>query len=288
MSRLEDVAQSLLWSLWSELGVPGQERRHRAVAVDPEPLIAWTPFLAARDPRLLGLAFDWCVVHAAHITKVRFPGLVRSMPNEAAAALASFNGALARHGIDWRPAAAPMALDVTRSRMALPTERPALVRFRIRALCGTSARAEVLAALLACGDRGAQTAELTPSGLTRRSVERVLDDLVTANLLATTGRERRRTFRLRDPRALERTVQASGLRSWPDWHRAFTLVASLAELAMAEHVSEGVRRVDAARRWQKLEELALTLRLEAPPGPVGREDVFDALVEWGWRVVGEL
>ena len=287
MTRLDDATLDLLWSLWSELGVPGQERRHRAVAIDPEPLIAWTPFLAERDPRLLGLAFDWCVAHSGQIAKTRFPGLAARMPERAASALAAFNGALVRHGVDWRPRAAPAALDRGRAKMTLPMERPALVRFRLRALCGTAGRAEVFAALLAVGQRAAQAAELTPAGLTRRSVERLLGELAEAHLVAVEGGARRRTFRLNDRRALESLVHGAGLR-WPDWHRALSLPAQLVELSAHASQSPGLRRVEAARAWPTLTGLGQSLGLAPPRGTAERADSFEALLDWGASAVAKL
>ncbi len=285
--RVEDATLGLLWSLWSELGVPGHGRRHGSFAIDPEPLIAWTPTLAGSDPRLLGLAFDWCAAHHDEIAKTRFPGLARHMPLESARAFAAFNGALAHHGIDWKPRAPPADLDRGREKMALPMERPALVRFRVRALCGASARAEVVTALVASGSRAAQASELTAAGVTRRSVERVLEELVAAHLVVTTEGPRRRAFRLREPGAIEQFFGAAGLR-WVRWDLALSLAGTLLELSRHAGESEGLRRVEAARRWAIPSHLALGLGLEPPKGSPDRPDAFDALLDWGTRAVASI
>jgi len=287
MSKLDEATLDLVWSLWSELGVPGRERRHRTVAIDPEPLIAWTPFLAERDPRLLGLTFDWCVAHSAQIAKARLPGLAAKMPPRAASALAGFNGALARHGVDWRPRAAPAALDRGRTKMTLPMQRPALVRFRLRALCGASGRAEVFAALLGVGQRAAPASELTPSGLTRRSVERLLGGLAEAHLVSVEGGARRRLFRLSERRALKGLVHVADIR-WSDWNRALSLVAQLVELSAHGSQSPGIRRVEAARAWPTLTGLGQSLALAPPTGSPERADSFEALLHWGAGAVAKL
>ena len=286
MNSLQDATLDLLWSLWSELGVPGR-RRHQSVAVDPEPLIAWTPCLAAGDPRLLGLAFDWCLANAEHVAKTRLPGLAKTMPDVPRRAFAAFNGALGRHGIEWRPRARPSGLDKSRGTMALPMERLGLVRFRIRALCGASVRAEVLAALLAAEGRGAQTALLSPAGFTRRSVERALGDLAAAKLVTVQGGPRRRIFRLRDHQAFERTVLGGTLR-WTDWHQAFSFAGALGELAARGPQSPRLRRVEATSGFQRLADLAVSLSFESPPGPMEREDLSEALLAWGAQQVGRL
>jgi hypothetical protein len=287
MASLDEALRGLLWSLWSELGVPGRERRHQTVAIDPEPVIVWTPLLAASDPRLLGLVFDWCAAHAEQVAKTRLTGLTRQMPKPAVDALAAFNGALAREKIDWRPRAKAAELHRERRKMALPTERPALVRFRVRALCGSAARAEVLTALLASQSRGAEARSLTPAGLTRRSVERQLTELVEGQLVSVQGGERRRVFRLRDQGAFERLVRGGGLR-WVDWHEALALAASLRELAGKATLKPGARRVEASREWRRLTDVCLGLSLEGPPGTPDRPDVFEQLLAWGARTIAQL
>lgn len=280
MNNLREAIHGLLWSQWSELGIPGTGRRHQSIALDPEPLIAWTPHLAANEPRLVGLAFDWCVANAAQVSKSRLRGLAKTMPDGAVQSLAGFNGALNQQGVCWQPKGTPSSLSVDRSVVSFPMERPALVRFRIRALCGASARAEALALCLASNGRDALAANLTPAGITRRSIERVLNELVAAGLLIAQGTERRRRFRLRELRAFESFVQGAGVR-WIDWPQVFSLAAVLHLLAEQESQSPNLRRVRAAGQSRRLTELALNLNLEPPPGPVERVDLFESTMVWG-------
>ena len=56
MTRLNDevagLALDLAWSLWAELGVDGRLRRHDWQAIDLEPLIIFTAYIASFDSRL--------------------------------------------------------------------------------------------------------------------------------------------------------------------------------------------------------------------------------------------
>lgn len=287
MASVRTAAIDLLWSIWAELGVPAGGRRHQAIALDPEPIIAWTPHLAADEPRLLGLAFDWCVANAAHVAKVRITGLAKLLPETAKSSLSHFNGALRQNGVDWLPSATPAELDVGRARVAAPLDRPALVRLRLGVLCGASIRADVLARLLASAERAAQVTDLTPAGVTRRSVERVLGDLAASNFVSVEGGKRRRAFRLREHEALVRLVRAEGLH-WSDWHLSLSLTAALVQLESTSSLSAGVRHVEAAREHARLDEWALRAGLKAPPGPVEREDLADALIAWGATQVASL
>jgi hypothetical protein len=66
--RFVEASVSLAWSLWGELGVPAWERRHQGWAIELEPLIAFTAWLAEHDRRLLREAVDWCTANAAFVS----------------------------------------------------------------------------------------------------------------------------------------------------------------------------------------------------------------------------
>jgi hypothetical protein len=279
MSQLADSKLHLLWSLWTELGVPGPHRTHRHVAIDPEPLIVWTPHLAAADPRLLGLAFDWCLHHAEHVVKVRLPGLARDLAEPAKAAFAGFNGALAAHGVAWRPAGTALPLQPARKAMPLPMDRPALVRFRVRALCGVTARSDVLALLLAHGTLGASASTLTPPGVTRRSVARVLSEMVDAGLVLADETARPVQFRLRDASPLGTVVRAADLRCW-NLHALFQLINDFSSLDAVVSKGANVRRVEATKVVNQTKKLVIGLGFDLPPHLQDVEDPFTAVASW--------
>src|SRR5687768_9533464 len=103
---MTDPVHTMLWAAWSELGVPGG-RETAAEAADPEPLIAFTPHLAADEPRLLGLVFDWCLAHQAWISATRLAGCVAAASPEVQVAAGRFNAALWEHGVRWNPRTNP-------------------------------------------------------------------------------------------------------------------------------------------------------------------------------------
>jgi hypothetical protein len=286
VSPIAETCERVLWSLWSELGVPGTERAHRGVVVDPEPTIAFTPHLARGDPRLIGLAFDWCRAHDAWISGARIAAIARALPRAAQHALARFNGALARHGVAWRPLGEPLELEPNRDRMALPMERPALVALRLRALAGTGARADVLTRLVFAPRGGATVTALTPSGTSRRSAELVVNELVASGWVRIHGSARGRRFSLAEPGALATLIDAIHL-EWRDWQGVFELLTALAELETAG-LSPRLARVRAVAAQQELAARAAALGLAAPPRLDGREDAHAALLAWGGKVTGDL
>lgn len=58
--QLDENLAHLAWSLWTEIGVAGLERKHQSFAVAPEELIMLTSIISDFDPRLRDEALDWC------------------------------------------------------------------------------------------------------------------------------------------------------------------------------------------------------------------------------------
>lgn len=274
-----DPVDLLLWGAWAELGVPST-RWSRALALDPEPLVAHSPHLLQDEPRLLGLVFDWCRIHAAWISATRLAAVAAALPEESRRSFGRFNAALAKGGVRWTPRLEPaLPLAPDRTRMALPLDRAGLVCFRIRALSGVSVRADVLARLLAAGDTGDVAAALTGAGVARRSVERVLAELTLAGLVVRSGGDRNGRFRLVDPESFRRLVRAEGV-LWPDWSRVFELAGAVRDVQSAT-LSPGLRRLHA----MELAERLVRLGHAVPPQLSGQDDPAGVLLDW---MLGEI
>jgi len=54
---LDSQLLDLAWSLWTELGVAGHQRKHRQCVILPEELILLTAAIAEEDPRLRETSF---------------------------------------------------------------------------------------------------------------------------------------------------------------------------------------------------------------------------------------
>lgn len=69
-SEVNSLALDLAWSLWSELGAGTGARRHDWQAVDLEPLILFTAWLAT-DSRLRANAMEWSIANARFASTFR-------------------------------------------------------------------------------------------------------------------------------------------------------------------------------------------------------------------------
>lgn len=284
MSRhpIQESALALAWSLWSELGVPGLSRNHEHTVVDPEPLIVATPILAAADPRLLEQVLGWCLAHEDRVSASRLKGLLRTSSAPVVASFGALSAAVARHGVRW-PAPSPNEAWREPARAAappLPVERPSMLRFRLRALCGVGARADLLCDLVSHSPAWMSAAGLARQGYTKRNVARILSELESAGIVRARRDGSAVLYQLVRPTLL---AELAGGRSQaiPDWQTVFALILGLLALLGHESAPATVRRVEASAFRERQILASQLLGLETPPPTRGVSDAWDAVLEWG-------
>ena len=286
---LHEALTELGWSLFTELGVPGVVRRHQGVALDPEPIVVAAPVLFELDPRLRDQVYGWCATHAGRLSVSRLQGLCGDLPEPAQMAFHGFAATLRQHArVRWPDGGEPSwsrapAMKARR----LPLERPALLRFRARALCGVGARADVLIELIARAGVWTRASELADVGFSKRAVAGILSELAEADLAKQLAEGNALTFQLSRPERLVEVLAAQGL-SHPPWHRIMTAVHLFLGLASLQGASAAVRRVEANNLREPLRQLADQTGLVAPPQTRGNPDSWEDLLSWATRVAVEL
>ncbi|MDP2345619.1 MAG: hypothetical protein Q8O67_32040 [Deltaproteobacteria bacterium] len=271
---LAKLAVDLGWSLWSEIGVPGVIRHHVHVAIDPEPLIVFSPWLFRDDARLQGEVVRWCVAHADRISASRLHGLLKTASPEVSSAFTTMATTLRAHGVLWTTDKTAAKKTTPTKPLALPTTRPALVRLRLRALAGVGARADVLAELLGREGRWLIASELQHLGYSKRNVARVLAELADADVVASRADRNAVAFKLQSPTLLAQLLEGQQL-AWPSWAAVFALVDEVQQLRTQDGKSEVVRRVAAAKAAASFEVASTMLELERPMAPS-----WPAVVAW--------
>ena len=289
MDRVREAALGFLWSLWTELGVPGPNRRHTNAVIDPERLIISTPSLARDDPRLLDLAFAWCVQHAHRVSSSRISALLREARADVRFAAEQMLGELAGEGVVLaraEPRPSPRPRD-SRS-ILVQVERPALLRLRVRALAGVSGRADVLLALLSSPSNWASAGDLDDAGIAKRNVARILSELAEAGIAHTRQRGNVHEFRLAHAAALGELVAVPAFALFPAWRSIFDWMHLVDELGGLPVDRPATMRVEVARRRDTLESIAATLALPKPTLPLASDQVTSALLTWGNAVAEDI
>jgi len=277
-SDVHEAAVELAWSLWSELGVPGVVRHHQNVAVDPEPLIAFTPRLFSLDARLRDHVFAWCATHSDRVSTSRLAGLTAGQGGDE---FASFAASLAEAGISWptreRGERWPRLPDATSPE--IPMQRPSLVLLRLRALSGVGARADVLGQLLAAAEQRVNARMLETLGYSKRNVAGILAELALAGIVTSSTEGNTRWFRLARPQTLTELVGAAGVSFWR-WPAVFSLVDNALALVSFADKAAPVRRVEANKIRAALAAEAERLEFSAPPPTVGDPRAWELTLGW--------
>ena len=281
---LRSANLELAWSLWTELGVPGVVRRHEAFLIDPEPLVIWSAGVIAADPRLRDLVFRWCRQHGDRLSASRLKGLLVGMPTPAAHEFGRFAAALnSVSTVRWSGSAdgmSPWPRPGDKGPLPLPLDRPALLRFRLRALAGVGTRADVLCELLAIGQGWVSASDLAGEGYTKRNVARALAELETAGIARSRAKGNSLRFQLAAPPLLGQLVHGQ-TGAMPRWTLIFRVLAELTCLVERVHGrTPAVRRVEAHKVREKIAGPCAELLLPPPPKTSGEPEAYDCVLQW--------
>jgi DNA-binding transcriptional ArsR family regulator len=257
--RLQEAVLDLCWSLWTELGVPGWQRRHEDVELDLEPLIVFTASIAERDPRLRDEVARWCVSNSRWISATRLRNFTR---DDAGAA----QELITRRVVPGVPRSPDLS-------------RPALLQLRLRGLFGVSARAEIIRLLLREPGAACSASELAPeAGSSKRNIADALEALAMAGLLEAMPIGNRIRYRLSKVTELEGLVGDRPAES-PSWMSRFRVLRGMLLLADAtEGVAPIVGAVEAARLLSDADgDLRIT---GARPPQVTGEGLWESFRSW--------
>jgi DNA-binding transcriptional ArsR family regulator len=278
--------------LWTELGVAGTQRRHSRLAIFPEELLLLTSALATRDPRLRDESIDWCSRHHRYVSTARLRGLLRGALPWLADAFSTFAATVNHLGsARWPVPTSGTRWDLQLSQKSrLPSlDRPALLHLRLRALFGTGARADVVAALLERqpGNREITVTEVAELGYTKRNVANVLNDLEAAGLLVSHRQGNRLCFGWARRSEFEATISPLPDQI-PRWRPIVDLLLSLFHFTLrTEEKSARLRRVEAAKGAPALTQPARRLGWSVPSATTSGDQWTD-LVDWGISLASEL
>lgn len=283
-----DQSLALAWGAWSELGVSGWTSTHADWAVDPEPLILFTAWLADADPRLRDESVDWCVQNWRHISKARLKNLLREQPDGVAEAFGEFAATVGAHaGISWPGATHPRSY-VPTGRSTLPNlDRPSLVWLRLRAMFGVGARAEILRCFLAQSGGAMSVAALAAAtGYTKRNVAEECDTVQRAGVLSVRAQGNRFYYSLAR-RAELRAFVGNIPAVLPDWTAMLNVARALVAL---ERRSQGTELttlpVHVGMTLQTIRDDLDELGIETPSENVQGVDLWPALRQLGDVHVG--
>lgn len=280
----------LAWSLWAELGVSSWTRRHQQWAIDPEPLILFTPQLSESDHRLRDEALDWCIRYGSYVAATRLRNLLKLAPPEQHEAFMTFAATVNAQSNHRWPTTGRAAKYKATGRSSLSSfTAPALVALRLRALFGVAARADILRTILAEPDRPFTASDLIPDvNYTKRNIDNALGSLEMAGLLEIRPVRNQHQYRLAEPARLL-TFVGERPRLYPRWRPIFLCLAYILALTgQPGELSERVAMVEASRVFRQIAPYVEQSGLARPRVPVSGPDAWDDFVTWAEELSARL
>ena len=279
-------AIALAAGAWTELGVSGWNSTHSDWAIDPEPLILFTAWLADRDPRLRDEATDWCIRNWRHVSRARLRNLISH--DEGSEAWREYAGTVSAHsGVKWPSSGEPRVYRVTGRSTLPPFSRPSLAWLRLRATFGLGARSEILRCFLAQPDTPIKSVSTlaAQAGYTKRNVTDECEMLERAGLLSQRARVNRFYYSLTRRAELEALIgELPEIR--PEWSRVFNTARHLVELeAAAQTVSARTFPIRVRQAITAIEDDLAELEIETDFTDLHGEELWPAVQELAARTL---
>lgn len=268
--RITKDAVEFAWRQWTALGVRGVAPIPDD-AIDLEALIAFTPTIAAAEPRLAAEARDWCVrIGPGFVSVSRLKQLLGWFPDAKPHALIA-------ETIDAALRKRPSVKTSGKSRQP-ELGRPALLSLRARRVFGVGARADLVVALLRRRDHdGVVASDLATLGYSKRTIASLLDDLASAGVADRRSVRNTATFSLARDQALADLLAPIPKRI-PSWLERFAIVAAV--LAAARTATSPVSHaVELNHVLDRVAPLVQSLSLKAPIAR-GPDAVIAAVDRW--------
>jgi hypothetical protein len=187
--QLDENLAHLAWSLWTELGVAGFERKHKDCSVSPEELIILTSALSEFDPRLRDEALDWCSRYHRFISPIRLQFLAKKYKTYISESFSTFSATLntfADMRTKWvtLTKAAPLKFSPSGKSIIRNFEAPSMIHLRLRAFLGIGARADIITFLLIDDSKGFSSSDLLEIGYSKRRIAGILNELSMTGILS--------------------------------------------------------------------------------------------------------
>lgn len=274
--QLQKQAIELAWRHWTALGVAGVAPRPEH-AIDLEALIAFTPFIAAADPRLERECLDWCVrIGPNNVSISRLRQIVRLMPERGDAIALD----LARIMIETA-SGRRLRPKLSHKSRSPRLDHPSLIQLRSRRIFGVSARADLVVALVtrARNAEAGRSSAILPVGYTKRTVALIIDDLVDAGILEKLVISQAASYKPLKVAPL-RALLAPLPEKTPSWPERFALVAAILETWRTFGArAPTTYAIELAKVLDKLRPLAA--RIGEKPPIIGRpQAILAALERW--------
>jgi hypothetical protein len=289
-AALTDKLVNFLWNQWSTLGLAGYANSAPPYIADPEALVLLSTTLARHDSRLFDEVLDWLRGNESWLNLQRLRHLMREYPYGEPAILGAMAERITKENphSKWKFLVRHIPLSPDREpepmflparifgepepvflrwgwlrgpvefrRMSQPprTDQPAAFLFKLRALFGNQARAEIIAWLLT-HELGHPAEIAHQTGYFRRTVQLTLNELAASGHVRAmrVGREKNFAIHREDWRFLLNWPDAKDFPQWINWAPLFHAILLFRQTLAIPGIDEKSERFQAIKLRQTLDE----------------------------------
>ncbi|HEV3269323.1 MAG TPA: hypothetical protein VGZ69_01590 [Candidatus Rhabdochlamydia sp.] len=281
--KLEKNLIDLAWSLWTELGVAGVIRNHQQFLIMPEELILLTAVLAKSDPRLRDEALDWCSRNHHFISISRLRTLIKSLGKLSSESYAVFAATLNSVTRAHWPCVKPKSVwKFVPSAKSHPPQftNAALLLFRLRALFGVGARADLLLFFFMQEKNDFSISDTTEIGYAKRSLADVLENFVRAGIFDVFFMQNQKRYSFTKRNQLIKMLQPLP-KHMPPWTLILEVILKLRFcIQYVENKSNGTKIVEIQNMLMDMTDQLRKLKLNPPPMQLNFQAYWDSFSEW--------
>ena len=289
--ELDGLLLDLAWSLWTELGVAGLERRHKNFLINVEELILLTVILAKIDPRLRDESLDWCSQYHHFISTSRLKSIIKSFGNSLNTYFSSYSATLnsiSRAAWPIFQESSPLKIILSHKSCLRPLESPALLNIRVRSIFGTGARADILTFFLIHAKSDFSASDLIEIGYSKRNLAEILEELCLSKLFDKFLLRNQQRYRLiKNDQLLK--VLGPLPEYTPSWCMIFKILLSLRDcINRTVNSSESTQVVEIRNLLMNFQEDFKRLNLTPPLWHNNFQEYLNLFSKWLLDIAGKL
>lgn len=283
--QLDTHLAQLAWSLWTELGVAGLQRKHSDFSIAPEELILLTAALSEFDPRLRDEALDWCIRYHHFISPIRLQILAKKYKDYIAKSFSIFSttfNSISNTRTKWAVFTKidPLKFRPSGKSTLRSLEAPSMILFRLRAFLGVGSRSDILAFLMSEKDQDFTASDLLETGYSKRRIAQILDDLANAEILSRSQVRNQFHYALIKRYPLTQLL-GNTPKKMMHWDQILAVLLPIrACLHNVENTPVGIRVIDMRNLLKKLSNELQQIHLAPPPLQDNLEAYWENAVKW--------
>ncbi len=289
--KLDQHLLNLAWSLWTELGVLGHERKHQNCLLFLEELVLLTVSLVKLDPRLRDESLDWCAQYHHFLSVSRLKSLIKEFGESLYESFSRYSSTLnALSSARWPifQEFPPLRIMLSRKSCLRPLESPALLNIRVRSLFGTGARADLITFFLIHEDIDFAISDTVEIGYSKRNLAEILEELWLCGLVDKSLLRNQQRYRLVKREQLIQFL--SPLPKYtPSWRHIIEVLLPIRDcLQGIEKYSESTQVVEIRNLLISLQGKLQKLQLTPPSfqGDMGK--YLSAFDQWLLNIAGKI